>query len=187
MNLFEILLISIGLAMDAFAISVCKGLSVKKIDYKKASIVGLYFGFFQAFMPFIGYIVGNTFEGFIVSIDHWIVFALLALIGGNMIKETFSSENTKISDNVDFGSMFFLAIATSIDALAVGITFAFLDVNLFLAISTIGITTFTLSAIGVIIGSSFGNKFEKKAEFVGGIILILIGLKILLEHLGVLC
>ena len=119
MNLFDILLISFGLAMDAFAISVCKGLSVKKINYKKASTVGLYFGFFQAFMPFIGYIVGNTFESFIVSIDHSIVFALLGLIGGNMIKETFSSENTKISDNVDFGSMFFLAIATSIDALAV--------------------------------------------------------------------
>lgn len=186
MGITEILFISIGLAMDSFAVAVCKGLSMKKMNWKKAIIIGLYFGGFQALMPLIGFILGVTFQDLVTSIDHWIAFVLLGFIGGNMIKEAFDKDAENSNDNVDFKTMVVLAIATSIDALAVGITFAFLKVNIILAILMIGIIAFTLSIIGVKIGNKFGDKYEKKAELAGGVILILMGLKILLEHLGIL-
>ena len=183
MGIIELILLSIGLGMDAFAISICKGISMKKMDWKKACIIGTYFGIFQAIMPVIGYFLGSTFESFITNFDHWVAFILLAIIGGNMIKESLSNECDTITDDINFKTMIILAIATSIDALAVGITFAFFNVNLILAITLIGIITFALSVIGTKIGNKFGDKYEKKAEFVGGVILILLGLKILLEHL----
>lgn len=187
MGIVEIIFIAIGLAMDAFAVSVCKGLSMKKMSWKKAIIIALYFGIFQALMPVIGYALGIGFEESIKFIDHWIAFGLLAFIGGNMIKESLSKdEDDNQNDDVNFKTMVVLAVATSIDALAVGVTFAFLNVNLILAISIIGVLTFIISLLGVKIGNVFGDKFEKKAELAGGIILILIGLKILLEHLGIL-
>ncbi len=187
MGIVEIIFIAIGLAMDAFAVSVCKGLSMKKMSWKKAIIIALYFGIFQALMPVIGYALGIGFEESIKFIDHWIAFCLLAFIGGNMIKEALSKEeDDNQNDDVNFKTMVVLAVATSIDALAVGVTFAFLNVNLIFAISIIGILTFIISLLGVKIGNVFGDKFEKKAELAGGIILILIGLKILLEHLGIL-
>lgn len=186
MGLLEIFLIGVGLAMDAFAISICKGLSMKKMNWKSAIIIALYFGIFQAFMPIIGYFLGSTFESFVTNIDHWIAFVLLSLIGGNMIKEAFDSEDEKKNDKVDFKTMIVLAIATSIDALAIGITFAFFEVNLLLSISIIGIITFIISIIGVKIGNKFGDKYQNKAEFIGGLILVLLGIKILLEHLGIL-
>ncbi len=186
MELFEIIFIGIGLAMDAFAVSVCKGLSMKKINWKNLIIIALYFGLFQAFMPVIGYFLGSTFSIIVQKIDHWIAFILLAAIGANMIKESTDDEIEKRNDKVDFKTMIILAIATSIDALAVGVTFAFFEVNLILAITIIGVITFILSALGVLIGNKFGDKFQNKAELAGGIILIIIGLKILLEHLGIL-
>lgn len=187
MGLVEIILIAVSLAMDAFAVSICKGLSMKKMDWKKAIIIGLYFGIFQAGMPVIGYLLGIGFEESIKFIDHWIAFGLLAFIGGNMIKEALSkNEEDEVDDKVDFKTMVVLAIATSIDALAVGVTFAFLNVNIVLAVSLIGVLTFIISCIGVKLGNVFGDKYEKKAELAGGIVLILIGLKILLEHLGIL-
>ena len=186
MGLVEIILIAVGLAMDAFAVSICKGLSMKKMDWKKAIIVGLYFGLFQGGMPVIGYLLGVGFEESIKFIDHWIAFGLLAFIGGNMIKEALSKkEDDEVDDKVDFKTMVVLAIATSIDALAVGVTFAFLNVNIILAVSLIALITFIISCIGVKLGNVFGDKYEKKAELAGGIVLILIGLKILLEHLGI--
>ena len=186
MGVIEILLLGVSLSMDAFAVSICKGLSMKKINWKKAIIIGLYFGIFQALMPIIGYFLGSAFESFVTSIDHWIAFVLLALIGGNMIKEAFGREEKgNCNDNIDFKTMIVLAIATSIDALAVGITFAFLEVNLPLAVTLIGLTTFIISLIGVIIGNKFGSKYEKKSQIVGGIVLLFIGVKILLEHLKV--
>lgn len=185
MELTEIILISIGLAMDAFAVSVCKGLSMKKMDWKKAIIIGLWFGFFQALMPAIGYFLGSKFEHLIVSVDHWVIFGLLSFIGIKMIKESFSISSENCNDNVDFKTMLLLALATSIDALGVGITFAFLDTNLILAISLIGIITWIISVIGVKIGNRFGDKYESKAELTGGIILVLLGIKILLEHLNI--
>lgn len=172
--------------MDAFAVAICKGISMKKMNWKKACIIGLWFGGFQALMPVIGYFLGSTFEELVVSIDHWIAFVLLSLIGGNMIKEAFSKEEEKNDDDISFKTMLVLAVATSIDALAVGITFAFLNVNIILAISLIGITSFVLSVIGTKVGNKFGDKYKNKAEFVGGIILVLLGLKILLEHLNVI-
>ncbi len=187
MKIIEILLLGISLSMDAFAVSICKGLAMKKINWKKALIIGLYFGIFQALMPAIGYFLGSTFENLVTNIDHWIAFILLAFIGGNMIKEALAKEeNNNCNDNVDFKTMLILAIATSIDALAIGITFAFLNVNLLLAITIIGITTFIISLIGVKLGNKFGRKYESKAGIMGGIILILIGLKILLEHLKII-
>lgn len=186
MSFLEILLISIGLAMDAFAVSVCKGLAMTKMSWKKAIIIGLYFGLFQAIMPIIGYYLGESFQGLVTSIDHWIIFGLLTFIGGNMIKEALNKEKQEANDNIDIKTMTILAIATSIDALAVGITLAFLEINLTLAVSLIGIITFTLSVIGVKIGNKFGAKYERKAELVGGIILIFIGAKILIEHLGII-
>lgn len=186
MSIFEIGFIGLGLAMDAFAVSVCKGLSMKKFNIKKMIIIGIYFGFFQFLMPIIGFFLGNSFEEIVKNIDHWIAFVLLGIIGFNMIKESFDDEIEKINDNVDFKTMIVLAIATSIDALAVGITFAFYNVNILLSSVFIGIITFVLSCIGIRIGFKFGDKFQSKAEFVGGIVLILIGLKILLEDLGIL-
>ena len=188
MGLVEIILIAVSLAMDAFAVSICKGLSMKKMDWKKAIIIGLYFGIFQGGMPLIGYLLGVGFEESIKFIDHWIAFGLLAFIGGNMIKEALSKkeDGDEVDDKVDFKTMVVLAIATSIDALAVGVTFAFLNVNIILAVSLIAIITFVISCIGVKLGNVFGDKYEKKAELAGGIVLVLIGLKILLEHLGIL-
>ena len=186
MSFLEIFLIAIGLAADAFAVSVCFGLSMKKFDLKKGIIVGVYFGFFQGLMPVIGYFLGTTFENIITKIDHWIAFILLAIIGINMLKESFNKQCAMTHQNIDFKTMVPFAIATSIDALAVGITFAFLNTNITLSAITIGITTFILSTIGVAIGYKFGNKYEKKAQILGGIILILMGLKILFEHLGLL-
>ena len=182
----EVLLIAIGLAMDAFAVSICKGLSMKRMSWKKAIVIGLYFGIFQALMPVLGYFLGTTFESLVTQIDHWIAFVLLVLIGLNMIKESFSKDIENSNDNIDFKTMFVLAIATSIDALAVGITFAFLNVNLPLSIIIIGLVTFMLCLIGVKIGNKFGDKYERKAEAVGGLILIFIGVKILLEHLCII-
>lgn len=186
MEIIEIVLIGLSLAMDAFAVSICKGLSMKKMNWKSAIIISLYFGIFQAFMPVVGYFLGSTFESYVTNIDHWIAFILLSLIGGNMIKESFDREDKKKNDKIDFKTMIALAIATSIDALAIGITFAFFEVNLLLSISIIGIITFLLSIIGVKIGNKFGDKYQNKAEFVGGLILVLLGIKILLEHLGIL-
>ena len=188
MGVIELLLLSIGLAMDAFAVSVCKGISMKKINCKKSCIIGLWFGGFQALMPTIGYFLGSAFESLVTNIDHSIAYILLGIIGGNMIKEAFckEKEDEESNDDISFKTMFVLAVATSIDALAIGITFAFLKVNLLLAISMIGIITFVISIIGTKVGNKFGSKYEKKAELAGGIILILIGIKILLEHLGIL-
>lgn len=186
MGLFEIISIGVGLSMDAFAVSICKGLSMKKLNWKNTIIIALWFGIFQALMPILGYALGTAFSDFVQSIDHWIAFVLLSIIGINMIRESTKKEEEGINDKIDFKTMLILAIATSIDALAVGITFAFFEVNLFLAITIIGIITFGLSILGVLIGNKFGSKFENKAELAGGIILILIGLKILLEHLGII-
>ncbi len=186
MSAVELLLLSIGLAMDAFAVSVCKGISMKKMNWKKAIIIGLYFGGFQALMPTIGYFLGSAFQSLITSIDHWIAFILLGIIGGGMIKEAFEDDKENVNDDVGFKTMIILAIATSIDALAVGITFAFLNANLILAVSLIGIITFVISVIGTKIGNRFGDKYERKAEMVGGIILIFLGIKILLEHIGII-
>lgn len=186
MGLIDILLTGLGLAMDAFAVAVCKGLSMKKYDYKKGLIIGLYFGLFQGLMPVVGYVLGTAFQDIITNFDHWIAFILLGVIGGNMIKESLSKESEQSNDKVDFKTMLPLAIATSIDALAIGITLAFLKVNIIIAALSITIITFIMSFIGSKIGHKFGSKYEKKSEFLGGIILIFIGLKILLEHLGIL-
>ena len=187
MSGLEILLVGIGLAMDAFAVSICKGLSMKTMSWKKAIIVGLYFGIFQALMPVIGYFLGSTFETIVTKVDHWIAFGLLSFIGINMLKEAFGKRGEENqNDRVDFKTMSILAIATSIDALAVGITFAFLKVNMMLATLMIGIVTFVICVIGVKIGNKFGDQYERKAEVVGGLILIFMGIKILLEHLGII-
>lgn len=227
MGLLELFILAIGLSMDAFAVSICKGLALPKINLKSAGIVGLWFGVFQALMPLIGYLLGVNFRSYIVSIDHWIAFVLLALIGANMIKEALSDDDeeeeaeirnlkrgpeegtigvcsldscsisptgqvalsradNRIKEILGFKTMFLLAVATSIDALAMGVTFAFLNVNIIPAISFIGVVTFTCSAIGVKIGNVFGLKYKSKAEIAGGVILILLGCKILIEHLGIL-
>lgn len=172
--------------MDAFAVSVCKGLAMPKCTFKKAAIVGLWFGGFQALMPAIGYVLGAQFQEAIASIDHWIAFVLLALIGGNMIHEALDNDEEEADASLDVKTMFFLAVATSIDALAIGITFAFLKVSIIPAVCFIGIVTFIISFAGVKIGNVFGARYKNKAEIVGGVILILLGLKILLEHLGFL-
>lgn len=186
MGILELLILAIGLSMDAFAVSVCKGLAMKKLEFKNMAIVSLWFGGFQALMPTIGYFLGVQFKNQITAIDHWIAFVLLGIIGANMIKEACSKDDEEeVKANLDVKTMFMLAIATSIDALAVGITFAFLSVNLVHAVTFIGITTFILSAVGVGIGNIFGTKYKAKAEIAGGIILILLGIKILLEHLGI--
>ena len=184
MSLFTLFVTAVGLSMDAFAVSVCKGLAMKKLSLKKAFIIGLWFGGFQALMPTLGYLLGTRFEQYVTTIDHWIAFALLVLIGANMIKEALSKEEDSANDSVDFKTMFLLAVATSIDALAVGITYAFLQVQIVPAVTFIGVITFSLSIAGVKIGNVFGLKYKKKAEITGGVILIVMGTKILLEHLG---
>ncbi len=186
MSLLTLFITAVGLSMDAFAVAICKGLAMKKLSWKKALIIGLWFGGFQALMPTAGYLLGTRFESYVTAIDHWIAFVLLVLIGANMVKESFSKEEESSNDSVDFKTMFLLAIATSIDALAVGVTYAFLQVRIVPAVSFIGIITFTLSIIGVKIGNVFGLKYKTKAELTGGIILIVMGIKILLEHLGLL-
>lgn len=186
MDGFTLFTLAVGLSMDAFAVSVCKGLAMKKITVRKALIVGLWFGGFQALMPLIGYLLGVRFRQSITAVDHWIAFVLLAFIGINMIREALSKEEEEGNDSLDVRTMLTLAVATSIDALAVGITFAFLHVQILSAIAFIGITTLVCSMIGVKIGNVFGTKYKSKAELVGGIILILLGTKILLEHLGIL-
>lgn len=185
MGFAELLLIAVGLSMDAMAVSVCKGLSVRKLQVKHALLAGLYFGGFQFLMPVMGWLLGYRFEAMIKSVDHWIAFVLLVLIGLNMLRESFSSEEELDSD-FGFRTMVLLAIATSIDALAVGVTFAFLEVRILPAAGLIGVTTFLLSALGVWVGHVFGQRFRSSAERLGGVILIGIGVKILLEHLGIL-
>ena len=186
MSLLTLFITAVGLSMDAFAVSVCKGLAMKKINLKKACIAGLWFGGFQAMMPLLGYLLGSQFKQYVEAVDHWIAFVLLVLIGINMIKEALSKDEEKADDSLSFKTMLLLAVATSIDALAVGITYAFLQVDIVPAVSFIGIITFTLSAVGVKVGNVFGMKYKSGAELAGGIILVLIGTKILLEHLGVL-
>lgn len=183
----ELLLMGVGLAMDAFAVAICKGLAMRKVNKKQAVVIGLFFGGFQALMPFIGWLLGSQFESYITSIDHWIAFILLGFIGGKMIVEALKPEETveikEMDAPLDLKEMFLLAVATSIDALAVGITFAFLDYPIVEAISIIGITTFCISVGGVYVGNFFGNKYKNKAEFAGGLILVIIGLRILFSHL----
>lgn len=186
MSLFELFLIAVGLSMDAFAVSVCKGLSLGKIKVKHMCIAGLWFGGFQALMPAIGYFFGSFFTDMINKYAHWIAFILLALIGGNMIKEALSKEEDEVDASMTAKSMLLLAIATSIDALAVGVSFAFMKVRIVWAVLFIGVVTFTLSAIGVKVGSIFGSKYKAKAELAGGLVLIVIGVKILLEGLGII-
>ncbi|MGN6713151.1 manganese efflux pump MntP [Anaerocolumna jejuensis] len=193
MNLAELLILAIGLAMDAFAVAVCKGLSVKKISVKHPVIVGLYFGVFQAVMPMIGYFLGKQFSDKINAIDHWVAFILLGIIGANMIKGSIKEEKEdecvsckEVDNSLNVKEMLVLSVATSIDALAVGITFAFLKVNILMAASFIGVVTFLISAAGVMIGNIFGGKLKSKAEMAGGIILVCLGTKILLQHLGIL-
>jgi len=185
MGFLELFLLAVGLSMDAFAVSVCKGLSVQRVQPRHMLICGAYFGGFQALMPLIGYLLGVNFQSLIVSVDHWIAFVLLALIGLNMIREALGGKEEENDCACSFGfrSMVMLAIATSIDALAVGVTFAFLQVNILAAVSFIGVTTFALSAVGVYMGNVFGARWKSRAEFAGGVILILIGAKILIEHL----
>ena len=185
MGIVELLLLAVGLSMDAFAVSVCKGLAMERISVKKMCIVGAWFGGFQALMPALGYLLGSLFAGYINAFDHWVAFVLLGIIGGNMIKESFDKDE-KVDSSMDVKSMLLLAIATSIDALAVGVTFAFLQVQIVPAVSFIGVITFIFSAVGVKIGSLFGTKYKSKAELFGGIVLVLIGIKILLEGIGVL-
>ena len=187
MGIFELFILAVGLSMDAFAVSICKGLSVQKTSIKHMCIAGLWFGGFQALMPFIGYTLGSAFTEYIVAFDHWVAFLLLILIGGHMLKEAFEDDECeccceKETNPFGFKTMFLMAIATSIDALAVGVTFAFLRVDIIWAITFIGITTFCFSAVGIKIGSIFGGKFKSKAEIAGGLILIGLGIKILIEH-----
>lgn len=183
MSILEIVLISIGLGMDAFAVAVCKGLAMKKMNWKKAFIIAIYFGVFQALMPFIGYELGINFKNAIQSIDHWIAFILLSSIGINMIREALKKDDDDVNDDVSVKTMIVLALATSIDALAVGVTFAFLEVQIAIPIIMIGVITFVMSFAGVKIGNYFKDKFKDKAEILGGIILIAMGIKILIEHL----
>lgn len=187
----ELFLLGVGLSMDAFAVSVCKGLGMKKLNKKQALIIGLYFGGFQALMPFVGWLLGSQFQKYITSIDHWIAFILLGFIGGKMmieaVREWNEEEVVDVMDApIDHKNMLVLAVATSIDALAVGITFAFLGTPIVEAITIIGITTMVISIAGVVVGNFFGSRYKSKAEFIGGLILVLLGLKILLEHLGIL-
>lgn len=188
MGLLELFLIGIGLSMDAFAAAVCRGLAMHKLNWKHTFVIATYFGGFQALMPFLGWKLGSTFARYIRNIDHWIAFFLLALIGGNMIREAIMEGGEcaggyNFKDRLDHKQLFLMAIATSIDALAVGVTFAFLNISIIPAISLIGIITFILSIAGVIVGNFFGSRFKKQAEITGGIILILLGVKILIEHL----
>ena len=189
MGFLELLLLAVGLSMDAFAVSVCKGLCMRKATLKASAICGVWFGGFQALMPLLGFFLGTLFADAIEAFDHWVAFILLALIGANMLKEAFSKEECESCREADlsFKAMFVMAVATSIDALAVGISLAMAgNVNIFLAVALIGMITFLLSALGVKIGNVFGSRYEKKAQLAGGVILILLGTKILLEHLEIL-
>jgi len=181
MSIIEILLIAVGLSMDAFAVSICKGLALRDMKWRYAMVCGLYFGIFQALMPSIGYLLGARFMAIIADFDHWIAFVLLGIIGINMIKEAKSCD--VVNDSMDVKTMLTLAVATSIDALAIGVTFAFLKVSIIPAVSIIGLITFVCCFIGVKLGSVFGEKLKSKAEIMGGVMLILIGTKILIEHL----
>ena len=183
MTIFELIVIAVGLSMDAFAVSICKGLSVRRLRPRHNIICGLDFGGFQALMPVLGWLLGRQFEALIKNVDHWIAFVLLALIGANMIREAVKNEEENLNDSFSPKTMLPLAVATSIDALAVGVTFAFLDVMIVPAVSIIGVTTFIFSAAGVKIGNVFGAKYKSKAELVGGIVLVAMGIKILIEHL----
>ena len=184
MGFWELFILAVGVPMDAFAVSVCQGLSLGKIKAQHTCLAGIWFGGFHALMPLLGYFLGSFFADVITKYSHWIAFALLAFLGAKMIKESFESE--ELDDNMGWKTMLVLAVATSIDASAVGVTFAFLDVNILFAVIVIGVTTFAFSAAGVKIGSVFGEKYKSKAEIAGGIILILIGLKILLDGLGII-
>ena len=187
MGFGALFLLAVGLSMDAFAVSVCKGLSMKKAGLREGAVCGIWFGGFQALMPLVGFFLGTLFAGAIEAFDHWVAFGLLVIIGINMLKEAFSKEEEAHDADLSAKVMFIMAVATSIDAMAVGISLAMAgDVNIFSAVLLIGVTTFVLSAVGVKIGNVFGSRFEKKAQIAGGVILILLGLKILLEHLGVL-
>lgn len=190
MGFLELFLIGVGLSMDAFAVSICRGLCMPRINWRHAGVIALFFGGFQALMPTLGWLLGSQFAGYIQSFDHWVAFVLLALIGFNMAREALSPEDEEeacaVETRLDLRQLFLLAVATSIDALAVGVTFAFLDVKVGPAAAIIGCTTFVLSLAGVAVGNFFGARYKKRAELTGGVILILLGLKILLEHLGVL-
>lgn len=190
MGIVELLLIAVGLSMDAFAVSICKGLGMKRVNLKVAFVLALFFGGFQALMPLIGWALGSQFLWLISPIDHWIAFVLLAVIGGKMLWEALHDEegedDGKPADKIDLGEFFILAAATSIDALAVGISFAALAVDIVPSILIIGVVTFCFTIAGVFVGNFFGSRYEKPASIVGGVVLILIGLKILLEHLGIL-
>lgn len=194
MGFLELILVAVGLSMDAFAVSICKGLGMRKLSYRHALLVAFLFGVFQGLMPLVGWLLGVQFQHYIVSIDHWIAFVLLAFIGGKMLFDAFckgsqdegdACESDLTESRLDIKELFLLAIATSIDALAVGITLAFLEVDIVVAVFCIGLITFCLAFVGVIIGNKFGAKYEKPATILGGVVLILIGVKILLEHLGV--
>ena len=187
MSFVMLFLTGVGLSMDAFAVAICQGLCMKKLNWRYAAIIALFFGGFQALMPLIGWLLGSQFAGYIQSIDHWVSFALLALIGGNMVREALSPEEEEtacaVTVKLDYKQLFLMAVATSIDALAVGVTFAFLEVEILPAITIIGCISFVFSMAGVAVGNFFGSRYKKRAELSGGIILILLGLKILLEHL----
>lgn len=186
MSIWELFIIAVGLSMDAFAVSVCKGLSAGRVRVSHALTAGIWFGSFQALMPFLGWLLGSRFQSFITSVDHWIAFVLLGLIGANMVRESRSQEEEEVGASFAPKAMLPLAVATSIDALTVGITFAFLRVNIYWAITLIGVTTFVLSAIGVKAGGIVGERGKSRAELAGGIVLILMGCKILVEHLGLI-
>ena len=186
MSLWELFILALGLSMDSFAVSVCKGLSLRKISGKHMCLAGAWFGGFQALMPLIGFFLGRVFARIVTAYDHWIAFVLLAFIGGKMIWDSFSPEEESVDGAMDAKTMFILAVATSIDALAVGVTFAFLEVSILPAVLFIGATTFVCSAVGVKVGSAFGARYKEKAELFGGVALVLIGLKLLLDGLGVL-
>ena len=191
MSILEIFLLGVGLAMDAFAVSVCKGLAMRKVNIKQTAVIALFFGGFQALMPLLGYFLGSTFAAHVKQVDHWIAFILLAYIGGKMIADAIREmkevpEVDELDPPLNIPELFIMAIATSIDALAVGVTFSFMEVNIFLAVSVIGIVTFVLSAIAVFIGNIFGVRFRTIAQVAGGAILVLLGTRILLTHLGIL-
>lgn len=189
MSFLELFLIGVGLSMDAFAVAVCQGLSMSKINWRHAGVIALFFGGFQAVMPLTGWLLGSQFAAYIQNLDHWVAFVLLGLIGGNMIREALGPEEEQeaacAAGKLDYKRLLLMAVATSIDALAVGVTFAFLEVTILPAVSIIGVTTFCLSLVGVAVGNFFGARYKRRAELSGGVILILLGVKILLEHMGV--
>lgn len=190
MGVVDLSLIGVGLSMDAFAVAICKGLGMRRINYRHTLVIALFFGGFQALMPLVGYFLGSQFAEYVSPVDHWIAFALLAFIGGKMLWDAFHADDGEgaaaAEDKLDLKELLMLAVATSIDALAVGITFAFLEVNIWAAVSIIGVTTFVLSLIGVAVGNRFGARYERTSTVVGGVVLILIGLKILAEHIGIM-